>query len=57
MRMADPVNTYKGPPLGSADASDFAIAEPLGANRPGGVGLPLPHGGPAEQADALTLPP
>jgi hypothetical protein len=45
------------PPLGTADASDFAIAEPLGANRRGGVGPPSRHGGPAEHADALTLPP
>jgi hypothetical protein len=45
------------PPLGTADASDFAIAEPPGANRPGGVGPPSPDGGPAEHADALTLPP
>jgi hypothetical protein len=56
-RMADLVNIYKEPPLGTADAWDFAIAEPLGANRRGGVGPPSPHGGPAEHADALTLPP
>ena len=56
MRMTDPVNIYKEPPLGTTDAWDFAIAEPLGANRRGGVGPPSPHGGPAEHADALTLP-
>jgi hypothetical protein len=39
MRMADPVNIYKEPPLGTTDTSDFAIAEPLGANRRGGLGL------------------
>ena len=56
-RMADLVNFAQEPPLGTAYASDFAIAEPLGANRRGGVGPPSPHGGPAEHADALTLPP
>ena len=56
-RMADLVNLYKSLRWGTADASDFAIAEPLGANRRGGVGPPLPHGGPAEHADALPLPP
>jgi hypothetical protein len=56
-RMADLVEFVQEPPLGTADASDFAIAEPLGANRRGGVGPPSPHGGPAEHADPLTLPP
>jgi hypothetical protein len=50
-RMADLVNLYKSlrwQPL---------IAEPFGANRRGGVGPASPHRGPAEHADALTLPP
>ena len=36
-RMADPVNIYKEPPLGTTDAWDFAIAEPFGANRRGAL--------------------
>ena len=56
-RMTDLVNLYKSLRWEPADVSDFAIAEPLGANRRGGVGPPSPHGGPAEHADALTLPP
>ena len=43
--------------MGTADASDFAIADTLGANRRGGVEPPSPHGDPAEHADALTFRP
>jgi hypothetical protein len=44
-------------PLGTTDASDFAITEPLGDNRGGGVAPPTPDGGPAEHAYALTFRP
>ena len=58
-RCADgrPGEVVQEPPRGTTDASDFAIAEPVGANRRGGVGPASPRGGPAGHADALTLPP